>query len=590
MHLKLWQRILLYLLIPISGVCVNFYLDLDRLGTIAHKIEVIERVDDLNKVFLEARRFEKNILLFAEESNVPMFRRYLADFSRKMKSLEGEIAASAGRPHLDALAADAAAYGKDMEGIIGLKRRRAVVVDELRLTGRFIEKAAADRVLAMELRRHEKNFIIYGEPSSVEKFHAALKKAAGKQPSHASRVKRYEKNLFGRYGELFDLLVDNAATTRSALKDVRSIARNIEKRIDTISDTERGDIRGLLTNVRVSIILAGVFLIVVLSAAGYLIAGDIIRVLKKMERAIENLVRDDFQSTVLDVAGTAEIDDFVETYNQAVRRLKGVRAELTGHVNVLESLNAEILAQQQKLVETQRESAMRLLASEIAHEINNPMSSVTTLLQLFKEELPPEDPKMELIEMMIRDNLRCQDVLNELVSFARKEPLKMKPVDMTKLLHEAVGVVVRMAGEICNDMVDKEVGFEIDIDGVSGKILLDPVLMHQALVNILSNAWCFSPHGGRIFLKGAIEDGNIVITIRDEGPGIAEDIKKRIFEPFFSTRKEKGGQGIGLSITRKIVERHMGSVAAENAEGGGSVFTIKLPAVSFPGYGGGAHA
>jgi signal transduction histidine kinase len=247
---------------------------------------------------------------------------------------------------------------------------------------------------------------------------------------------------------------------------------------------------------------------------------------------------------------------------------------------------------------------MRLLASEIAHEINNPMSSVTTLLQLFKEELPPEDPKMELIEMMIRDNLRCQDVLNELVSFARKEPLKMKPSDAKILVLEAVGVAARMANDIHIDMEDKEVDFDVDVEGLSGKkILLDPVLMHQALVNILSNAWHFSPHGGKIFLKGAVEDGtdaggrppSVIITIRDEGPGISEDVIKRIFEPFFSTRKEKGGQGIGLSITRKIVERHLGSVVAQNAEGGGCVFTVKIPAVSFPGYaghidGGGARA
>jgi signal transduction histidine kinase len=591
----------LYLLIPISGVCVNFYLDLDRLGTIAHKIEIIERVDDLSKSFLDARRFEKNILLFAEESNVPMFRRYIADFSQLILSLKDEISASAGSWSFDALAVDAAAYARGMDGIIDMRIERAGVVDELRLSGRIIEKTLTDRLLAMELRRHEKNFIIYGEPTTVEKFHAALKEAAGKQhslkrystkrpslkrPSDASRDNRYE-NLFVQYGAIFDSLVDNAASTRPALKEVRAIARNIEKTIDTISDRERGDVGRLLTNVKVSIILSGVFLIVVLSAAGYLIARDIIGVFKKMERALENLVRDDFQSTVMDVSGTAEIDDFVETYNQAVKRLKGVRSELTNHVNVLEGLNAEILDQQQKLVETQRESAMRLLASEIAHEINNPMSSVTTLLLLFKEELPPEDPRMELIELMIRDNLRCHDVLNELVSFARNQPLKMKPVDFKILIWEAVGVVTRMADEIRIDMEDKEVGFKIDLGGFSGiKILLDPVLMHQALVNILLNAWHFSPHGGRIFLKGAVEDGEVIITVRDEGPGISEDVINRIFEPFFSTRKEQGGQGIGLSITRKIVERHLGGVTAQNAEGGGCVFTVRIPAVSFPGHAG----
>jgi len=110
-----------------------------------------------------------------------------------------------------------------------------------------------------------------------------------------------------------------------------------------------------------------------------------------------------------------------------------------------------------------------------------------------------------------------------------------------------------------------------------GKVLMDPVLIHQALVNILSNAYQFTKAGGSVEIEGYTDCNNIVIEIRDTGTGITEENIPNIFEPFFSTRKELGGSGLGLALTKKIIERHHGKINVESKVAEETVFTISMP-------------
>jgi len=265
-----------------------------------------------------------------------------------------------------------------------------------------------------------------------------------------------------------------------------------------------------------------------------------------------------------------EITSFIKTYNQTIDKLGASRAELENTLKKLERANKELIEKQDELVENRKLTAMRLLASEIAHEINNPLSSLTTFLSMFYEDMQTDETKKEALTLMLKEVNRCQALIRELGDFARKEPLKFKEVNPTDLITEAADIV-REQNRDCNIILTSS------LNSLPKKAVLDPVLIYQALVNILTNAYQFTPCDGSIEIEGYTEGNTMTILIKDTGTGINEKNLPYIFEPFFSTRKEIGGSGLGLAITRKIIERHNGSIQVESKLDKETVFKIKLP-------------
>jgi signal transduction histidine kinase len=267
----------------------------------------------------------------------------------------------------------------------------------------------------------------------------------------------------------------------------------------------------------------------------------------------------------------AEILSFIGAYNKTIDKLGESKAELDFTLAELERTNRELVERQDELVEARKLTAMRLLASEIAHEINNPLSTLSMFLGVCNEELPEDDPKKETIAIMLKEMSRCRAVLSELVDFARKEPLKLREVNPVDLLKDALKVV-RGQNE------GRLVHLAVFCSELPQKVLVDPVLIHQALVNVLNNAYQFTQEGGCIEIEGYSDCETMVLEVKDSGPGIPADNLPFIFEPFFSTTKDRGGTGLGLAITKKIVERHNGSIEVESRIDEETVFRMRIPA------------
>ena len=179
----------------------------------------------------------------------------------------------------------------------------------------------------------------------------------------------------------------------------------------------------------------------------------------------------------------------MQAYNQTIGDLGSSKTELENTLKKLEETNKELIERQDALVEARKFTAMRLLASEIAHEINNPLSSLTTFLGLCYEDMPADDPKKEHVTLMLKEVTRCRSVLKELAEFAKKEPLKLKEVNPATLIKDAISVVRRQNEK-------SSVSLTAFCSELPQRILLDPVLIHQALVNILNNAYQFTAPGG----------------------------------------------------------------------------------------------
>jgi signal transduction histidine kinase len=314
------------------------------------------------------------------------------------------------------------------------------------------------------------------------------------------------------------------------------------------------------------------FLIVSTSAVGLLFSSSAVKTIRTMEQTFKSLQEGNFTHGIeMDAVSTPkEIRAFAQEYNKTIQKLGVSREELENTLRKLEDTNKELVEKQNQLVEARKLSAMRLLASEISHEINNPLSALTTFMGLCYEETPNNDEKKETIRIMMGEISRCQAILRELVDFSQKEPLTLRQVDPSELIRDAVKVITRQYDKCSINLI-------AFISELPERVLLDPVLIHQALVNILSNAYHFTKPGGNVEIEGYRDCDDIVIEIKDTGTGITEEDLPNIFEPFFSTRKELGGSGLGLTLTKKIVERHRGNITVSSRPGEETIFTIRLP-------------
>jgi len=222
----------------------------------------------------------------------------------------------------------------------------------------------------------------------------------------------------------------------------------------------------------------------------------------------------------------------------------------------------------------ERYAELAALAGGLAHEIKNPLSTLNLNLQLlaedFEEQESPRDRRaFEKIVRLQQVVQRLEDLLNDFLRYARVERLDPKPTKLAELVEEIVDFYGPQAD--ANKIVLRS-GVADDLPSVA----VDRDLFKQALFNLLLNAQNAMPNGGELILRGRAEGDRVLLDVIDTGAGIKEEMKERIFQPFFSTRS--GGSGLGLPTAKRIVDAHDGRLTVESTPGRGTAFTIDLPA------------
>lgn len=255
-----------------------------------------------------------------------------------------------------------------------------------------------------------------------------------------------------------------------------------------------------------------------------------------------------------------------------VTRLSRVNNELVNLQRELARKNAEL--------ERLNEQKDRLLGMA-AHDLRNPLGVIQAYAEFLLDGLGPdlEAPHLEFlraIESSSEFMLRLVDELLDLTAIeSGRVALEVEDVDLVALLEHAVGLNRVLADE-------KEVAIELDTAGCppDSTARLDEAKLHQILDNLLSNAAKFSPAGSTVEVRAAVVDDGVAIEVEDEGPGIPEDEIDGLFEPFTRTSvRATGGEastGLGLAITKRIVDAHGGEITAENGEVG-ALFRVRLP-------------
>ena len=234
------------------------------------------------------------------------------------------------------------------------------------------------------------------------------------------------------------------------------------------------------------------------------------------------------------------------------------------------ALLERVREQERALQQAEKLSELGQIASEIAHETLNPLAGVKGMLQaLRRTPLPRERLARELADME-RQLTRIEDTVRRLMHYARPLEPRVRPVSVQGLLESAARAAALAPGAHGR-------GFRLET-GAADRIEwpMDPDLMQQVLINLLVNACEASPPGATVDVTAEVTEGRLCLAVRDHGAGIPPGARDRLFRPFFTTKPH--GNGLGLAVSRNIVQEHGGRIEASGADGGGSVFRVILPA------------
>ncbi|MBW2465711.1 MAG: sensor histidine kinase [Deltaproteobacteria bacterium] len=254
-------------------------------------------------------------------------------------------------------------------------------------------------------------------------------------------------------------------------------------------------------------------------------------------------------------------------------RYKELSEQLERSYDKLHRETQLLIEVEEQLSAAQKLSALGQLSASLAHEIKNPLSSIKGTAEILLDEFSEGHPKREFVEILLKETSRLNNTVEEVLAFSRRGiSEKGKDEENTEPLSQ---VIDRVTSLLASQLKKKSI--KLTVSGLEeGKEF--PVAgekLSQVFLNIILNSIDAVPAKGDISILMEKHETGYAVTVKDNGPGIPEEIKDKIFEPFYSSKE--GGTGLGLSISKKIVESYGGTLTLSEAETGGAYFTIFLP-------------
>lgn len=246
------------------------------------------------------------------------------------------------------------------------------------------------------------------------------------------------------------------------------------------------------------------------------------------------------------------------------------QGEYQGQVLLISNLT-QLKGLEKEMRENERLAAVGRMAAGVAHEVRNPLSSIKGLALLLKGKFVADSRESETANLLIQEVERMNRTVSELLSFARPAPLHVQKVNLHELLADGLRLI---ASDTENSGVATRLLLAEDLLPVAG----DPDRLNQVFLNLLLNAVQSMEQGGELTVSAENNraDGMVVISVRDNGCGIARENLSQLFYPYFTTKT--GGTGIGLAISQKIISDHKGTIRIDSAPGQGTMVIVELPA------------
>jgi two-component system NtrC family sensor kinase len=447
----------------------------------------------------------------------------------------------------------------------------------------------------LEIRRFEKNYFLYEQESDFHKNIEYIKKAQNILDSNTEKYKTLEiypqlKTMtedLQRYRELMEqftaLRAKNSVEKQQQEENIRETGKNIVTVAENVSKIEIRIIKSFLNKTMMHLTLAIILLSIGGIAVGQILSRMIVKPLKSLEEKMRHIAEGKLEKVVID-SKDKEIVSLTNAFNKMLKELD---------------------LKQKHLVQSEKLASLGTLLSGVAHELNNPLSNISTSCQILIEDFDDADVehKQELLSQIDQQTERARNIVRALLEFSRCSEFKKEPLQLNSLLQETIRFIrgEKYSGVQINLYIPDEV-----------IILADKQRLQQVLLNLIKNGIDSIPGEGTVSIRARerlLIDKNepcddkrfrgkctgecllgkdtVDIEIEDTGIGIPPEVLPKIFDPFFTTKdtgksSDRGlfvgkGSGLGLYIVEEIIKEHGGCIAFDSTVGKGTCFLIRLP-------------
>ncbi|MDH5405555.1 MAG: ATP-binding protein [Candidatus Aminicenantes bacterium] len=242
-----------------------------------------------------------------------------------------------------------------------------------------------------------------------------------------------------------------------------------------------------------------------------------------------------------------------------------------GKIVIFDDITDQVNLEDQ-LLQAEKLASLGFLAAGIAHEVNTPLTGISSYTQMLMREVDDSDPKSEILHKMEQQTFRASQIVNNLLNFARQSKGQFTELDVNQVITDTISLFeyqLRSSG----------IKLKLNLEDSPPPIRGDKGKLQQLLLNLLKNATESMPQGGELGISSKTENDSVLVSIRDTGAGIAKENLPKIYDPFFTTKKGRHGTGLGLSVSYGIIQEHSGSISVKSSLGKGTDFIIKLPAL-----------
>ena len=306
------------------------------------------------------------------------------------------------------------------------------------------------------------------------------------------------------------------------------------------------------------------------------------RPLKQLQAGTHKLSGGDLGYQI-ELTSNDQIGDLAASFNLMSLQLRAANERMASWARTLEDRVAEKTRELRKahdeVLHVETMATVGKMAAVVAHEINNPLSGILTYSKLLKKWVDNDqvsnekkDETVQCLNLIASESRRCGELVKNLLNFSRQAPMNVQSTDINLVMQQCT-MLLRHNLEIGAIQLHETLA-----EGLP-HLQCDPSQIEQVLLAVIVNAADAMPHGGNLWLETRLWDDSrrVAITIRDDGSGIPPEVMPKIFEPFVTTKEHGHGTGLGLAVSRSIIERHSGKISVQSERGKGTTVTITLP-------------
>jgi two-component system, NtrC family, sensor kinase len=301
--------------------------------------------------------------------------------------------------------------------------------------------------------------------------------------------------------------------------------------------------------------------------------------------SVEGLLAKDVISSIFGAAGTAgwELKAAGSIFKLYLQNRRGenlivnlsiipLRASLAANAGcliVMDDITEKIRLEDQ-LLQAEKMSSIGLLAAGIAHEVNTPITGISSYAQMLLKQTPPGDERKPILEKIEKQTFRAAEIVNGLLNFARMNGSEFTDLDLNQLIRESLSLLE-------HQLRQNHVEVLYSPDGAIPKVFGNAGKLQQVFVNLFLNARDAMPSGGTLKIETSKNDTMVIVDIHDSGVGISAENIRKIYDPFFTTKSTGKGTGLGLAVTYGIIQEHGGRIFVDSTPAKGTHFKLKLP-------------